>query len=77
MLNNPGKDESLLPFEIAYSENRLASGELTVTQRVTVESLDRFRANLQSLVAGNAKTLPVLIYLDFRFEERANGAKIY
>ncbi|MCH8987818.1 MAG: hypothetical protein IIA92_03325 [Chloroflexi bacterium] len=48
-----------------------------MTQRVTVESLDRFRANLQSLVAGNAKTLPVLIYLDFRFEERANGAKIY
>ena len=36
--------------------------------RVTVESLDRFRANLQSLVAEKAKTLPSLQYCDLRIE---------
>ncbi|MCH9018242.1 MAG: hypothetical protein IIB89_10850, partial [Chloroflexi bacterium] len=38
--------------------------------RVSVESLDRFRANLQSLVAGKAKTLPDLRYCDLRIEVR-------
>ena len=37
---------------------------------VTVESLDRFRANLQSLVAEKAKTLPDLRYCDLRIEVR-------
>ena len=37
---------------------------------VTVESLDRFRANLQSLVAEKAKTLPNLRYCDLRIEVR-------
>ncbi|MCI0898432.1 MAG: TldD/PmbA family protein [Chloroflexi bacterium] len=38
--------------------------------RVSVESLDRFRANLQSLVAEKAKTLPDLRYCDLRIEVR-------
>ena len=38
--------------------------------RVSVESLDRFRANLQSLVAEKAKTLPGLNYCDLRIEVR-------
>ena len=38
--------------------------------RVTVESLDRFRENLQSLVAEKAKTLPNLRYCDLRIEVR-------
>jgi len=37
---------------------------------VTVESLDRFRANLQSLVSEKAKTLPGLRYCDLRIEVR-------
>ena len=37
-------------------------------QRGTVESLDRFRANLQSLVAEKAKTLRGLRYCDLRIE---------
>jgi TldD protein len=41
-----------------------------VPQLVTVESLDRFRANLQSLVAEKAKTLPGLRYCDLRIEVR-------
>ncbi len=41
-----------------------------MTQRVTVESLDRFRANLQSLVAEKAKRLPSLRYCDLRIEVR-------
>ena len=41
-----------------------------MAQRVTVESLDRFRDNLQSLVAGKAKTLPGLGYCDLRIEVR-------
>ena len=38
--------------------------------RVTVESLDRFRGNLQSLVAEKTKTLPNLRYCDLRIEVR-------
>jgi TldD protein len=38
--------------------------------RVSVESLDRFRANLQSLVAEKAKKLPSLRYCDLRIEVR-------
>ena len=38
--------------------------------RVTVESLNRFRANLQSLVAEKSKTLPNLRYCDLRIEAR-------
>ena len=38
--------------------------------RVTVESLDRFRENLRSLVAEKAKTLPNLRYCDLRIEVR-------
>ena len=41
-----------------------------MTQRVTVEYLDRYRANLQSLVAEKAKTLPGLRYCDLRIEVR-------
>ena len=41
-----------------------------MAQRVTVESLDRYRANLQSLVAEKAKTLPGLRYCDLRIEVR-------
>ena len=41
-----------------------------MTQRVTVESLDRYRANLPSLVAEKAKTLPGLRYCDLRIEVR-------
>jgi NAD+--asparagine ADP-ribosyltransferase len=37
---------------------------------VTVGSLDRFQANLQSLVAEKAKTLPSLRYCDLRIEVR-------
>ena len=39
-------------------------------QRVTVDVLDRYRANLQSLVAEKAKTLPGLRYCDLRIEVR-------
>ena len=39
-------------------------------QRVTVESLDSYRANLQSLVTEKAKTLPGLLYCDLRIEVR-------
>ena len=35
-----------------------------------MESLDRFRANLQSLVAEKAKTLPDFRYCDLRIEVR-------
>ena len=38
--------------------------------RVTVESLGRFRGNLQILVAEKAKTLPGLRYCDLRIEVR-------
>ena len=41
-----------------------------MTQRVNVESLGRYRANLQSLVAEKAKTLPNLRYCDLRIEVR-------
>ncbi|MDA0263913.1 MAG: TldD/PmbA family protein [Chloroflexi bacterium] len=41
-----------------------------MADRVTVESLDRYRANLRSLVAGKAKTLPGLRYCDLRIEVR-------
>lgn len=40
------------------------------TTRVTVESLGRFRGNLQSLVAEKTKALPSLRYCDLRIEVR-------
>tara|TARA_B100000029_G_scaffold174475_3_gene171331 strand:+ start:762 stop:2342 length:1581 start_codon:yes stop_codon:yes gene_type:complete len=39
-------------------------------RRVSVESLDRFRGNLLSLVSEKAKTLPGLDYCDLRIEVR-------
>lgn len=42
----------------------------TKSSRVTVESLDRFRADLQSLVAEKTKTLPSLRYCDLRIDVR-------
>ncbi|MDA1128645.1 MAG: TldD/PmbA family protein [Chloroflexi bacterium] len=47
-----------------------------MSQRVTVESLDRFRANLQSLVAEKAKTLPSLRYCDLRIEVREESGAV-
>ncbi|PKB78697.1 MAG: hypothetical protein BZY88_17165, partial [SAR202 cluster bacterium Io17-Chloro-G9] len=39
-------------------------------QKITVESLDRFRSNLQSLIAERAKSLPGMRYCDLRIEVR-------
>ena len=47
------------------------------SQRVTVESLDSYRANLQSLVAEKAKTLRGLRYCDIRDEEQTHGGETY
>ena len=41
-----------------------------MAQKVTVESLDRYRSSLQSLVAERSKSLPGLRYCDLRIEVR-------
>ena len=48
----------------------------TQFSRVTVESLDRFRANLQSLVAEKTKSLPSLRYCDLRIQVREQKSAV-
>ena len=62
---------------ITLSDSPPSERGQSALKRVTVESLDRFRANLQSLVAEKAKTLPGLRRCDIRAEERTNGAEKY